>query len=144
MLEIRSDFLTVNLNKLVALMQSRAEKILNTEYGITYSQFLVLHTINTLHSPTQQNISVCLNITGAGISKIIEKLLPIGFITREVNVTNRRANIIQLTKKGKRIIDSALQRLEKEFDKKISVTDKKIMSDITNTTIVNLLKTYEK
>lgn len=144
MLEIQSSFLSVNLNKLVALMQIKAEQVLRTEYDITYSQFLVLHTINTLKSPTQQDISAAITITGAGVSKIVDTLVDSRMIIKKINNQNRRANIITLTEVGKKVIDRALIRLEKEFDKNISIKNKKVLSSITEETIINLLKTYEK
>jgi DNA-binding MarR family transcriptional regulator len=124
-------------------MKIRAKTILNSEYNIDYSQFLAMHTINTLGSPTQHDIAIYLELTGAGVSKITEALLEKSLILKKVNIKNKRANTITLTIKGKKAINSALDSLEKEFDMNINKNDKKIMSDITDKTIINLLKTYE-
>jgi DNA-binding MarR family transcriptional regulator len=102
-----------------------------------------MHTINTLGSPTQHDIAIYLELTGAGVSKITEALLEKSLILKKVNIKNKRANTITLTIKGKKAINSALDSLEKEFDMNINKNDKKIMSDITDKTIINLLKTYE-
>lgn len=144
MLDIKSDYLSVNLNKLVALMKIRAKTILISEYSIDYSQFLTLHTVNTLGGPTQHDIAMYLDLTGAGVSKIVEILFQKNLIIKKVNIKNKRANIITLTIKGKKVIDSALDRLEKEFDTNINKKDKKTMSNITDKTILDLLKAYEK
>lgn len=139
MLAVKLNYLTVNINKLVVLMQLKAEKILEKNYLITYSQFLILHTINSLGSPTQFQIASCMSLTGAGTSKLISKLEFMGLIIKKVNINNKRANIITLTKKGENIINSALQTLENEFEKYINKTDKITMSKITDKTIEQLL-----
>jgi DNA-binding MarR family transcriptional regulator len=54
---MNSPFLSVNLNKLVSLMQVKAEILLKKEYNIDYSQFLILHMITVIDDPNQQDIA---------------------------------------------------------------------------------------
>jgi DNA-binding MarR family transcriptional regulator len=135
----QTSFLSVNLNVLVDLMRIRAETVLSQNFEIDYSQFLVLHTINRLDSPYQSEISQCINYTPAGVSKIIDKLEQLQFVTKVVDKKNRRANHLTLTKSGKVTIDKALILLEKEFDSLISPQDKATMSKITASLITKLI-----
>jgi DNA-binding MarR family transcriptional regulator len=131
-------FLSLQLNKLVELMRIKAEIILKERFDIEYSQFLILHFTNILEKPNQQIISQYMGFTGAGVSKQIDKLELAGYLTKIMDKTNRRSNLINLTPKGQKIIDQALPLLEKEFDHYIDQDDKKIMSSITAKVITNI------
>jgi DNA-binding MarR family transcriptional regulator len=134
-----STFLCVELNKLVDLMRIKAEIILKRDFEIDYSQFLILHTINRLDKSNQQVISECIGFTGAGVSKQIDKLEALGLVSKIMDKTNRRSNLITLTEQGKKIVSTALPILEDELDKYINPEDKQIMSKITNQVIINIL-----
>jgi DNA-binding MarR family transcriptional regulator len=131
-------FLSVQLNKLVDLMRIKAEIILKEKFNIEYSQFLILHFIDILPNPNQQDISRYMGYTGAGISKQIDKLELTGMITKIMDKTNRRSNLINLTSQGQKVIDEALPLLESEFDKYIDPQDKKSMLKITEQVITNI------
>lgn len=131
-------FLSVQLNKLVDLMRIKAEIILKEKFNIEYSQFLILHFIDIIDQPNQQDISRYMGYTGAGISKQIDKLELSGMITKIMDKSNRRSNLINLTPQGQKIIDQALPLLEKEFDNYINYEDKKNMSQIASKVIINI------
>jgi DNA-binding MarR family transcriptional regulator len=131
-------YLSVELNKLVDLMRIRAEVILKEKFEIEYSQFLILHFIDTLPTPNQQDISRYMGFTGAGISKQIDKLEQFGLISKVMDKSNRRSNLITLTTQGQKVIDKALPLLESEFDKYIEPKDKQTMLSITSRVINNI------
>jgi DNA-binding MarR family transcriptional regulator len=131
-------YLSVELNKLVELMRIKAEAILKEKFEIDYSQFLILHFANILDNPNQQIISKYMGYTGAGVSKQIDKLVAAGLIIKTTDKTNRRSNLINLTKTGQKTIDKALPLLESEFDTYISTADKKTMTYITSKVITNI------
>jgi DNA-binding MarR family transcriptional regulator len=133
-----TNFLSVQLNQLVDLMKIKAEILLKQNFEIDYSQFLILHFTNILDQPNQQIISRYMGFTGAGVSKQIDKLELAGYLTKSMDKTNRRSNLINLTPQGQKIIDQALPLLEKEFDNYIDQNDKKIMSNITAKVITNI------
>jgi DNA-binding MarR family transcriptional regulator len=131
-------FLSVQLNKLVDLMRIKAEIILKEKFNIEYSQFLILHFIDIIDQPNQQDISRYMGYTGAGISKQIDKLELSGMITKIMDKSNRRSNLINLTSQGQKVIDEALPLLESEFDKYIDPQDKKSMLKMTGQVITNI------
>lgn len=133
-----TNFLSVQLNYLVDLMRVKAETILKDNFDLEYSQFLILHFINIIDKPNQQIISQYMGFTGAGVSKQIDKLELSGMITKTMDKTNRRSNLITLTPQGQKIIDEALPLLEFEFDKYIEPKDKQSMLSITSQVITNI------
>jgi DNA-binding MarR family transcriptional regulator len=137
-MKLNKTFLTVQLNQLVDLMKVKAEFILKQKFKIDYSQFLILHFTNILDKPNQQAISQYMTFTGAGVSKQIDKLVIAGYLTKTMDKSNRRSNLINLTPQGQKIIDQALPLLEKEFDNYINYEDKKNMSQIASKVIINI------
>jgi DNA-binding MarR family transcriptional regulator len=133
-----TNFLSVQLNYLVDLMRVKAESILKENFDLEYSQFLILHFINIIDKPNQQIISQYMGFTGAGVSKQIDKLEQSGLVTKVIDKTNRRSNLINLTAQGQKVIDQALPLLESKFDKYIDSKDKQAMLKITGQVITNI------
>jgi DNA-binding MarR family transcriptional regulator len=132
-------FLSVELNKLVDLMRIKAEIILKEKFNIEYSQFLILHFIDTIDKPNQQIISKYMGFTGAGVSKQIDKLELSGMVIKIMDKSNRRSNLITLTSLGQETIDKALPLLEMEFDSYINPKDKETMLNVTSK-IITIIK----
>jgi DNA-binding MarR family transcriptional regulator len=133
-------FLSVELNKLVNLMRLKAEVILKNQFGIDYSQLQVLRFVSILDKPNQQGITELINFSPAGVSKLIDKLEAMELLTKTMDKTNRRSNLIVLTPKGKNILVEALPILDAEFNKYIKVKDKEIMGKIVYDIITQIQK----
>lgn len=133
------NFLPIDLNKLSILLQNKVNKILVKSFDITYSQFLILHSLHILPKPYQQDISKHIGYTSASISKSLDKLFTMAYINREFDLKNKRANKISLTKAGRDIFEKSFEHIQSEFSKIISSGDNKILSKVVSQAIENLM-----
>lgn len=74
----------------------------------------VLYKRNEPVSPTE--LSECLNSTKARISAILNSLEKKGFISREIDKSNRRNIIVSLTKEGKKYIVGEIEKVYNLFE----------------------------
>lgn len=103
------------LHKLVHLLDNRADQLLEENHGIRFSQFLVLKTISRLENSSQRDISTCLDLTPAAISRHIDVLRAHGYVSRHTSPISRREHVISLTPKGEQILGKAAHLLGGEI-----------------------------
>lgn len=89
------------------LLQARVERYL-VSYGVSVGQFNLL--MLAAYSPkamglSQVEIAKHLIVSASNITKLVEKSVQAGLLTRKTNPQNRRENIICVTKKGQALID---------------------------------------
>lgn len=69
--------------------------------GLSWEQFLTLHLIATLPSPTSSSLAKCLNVSPPTVSASLNHLDGAGFVTRRRSERDRRAVELHLTARGR-------------------------------------------
>ncbi len=98
------------------------------EYNISPTQWLVLQGLYECEQATQSDLSKLISLDNATVTRQIDKLENDGLMARKRDPEDRRAHIVKLTAKGKRL----LPKLEK------------ISSDINSIAVKGLKKTEVK
>lgn len=108
--------LSFKLHQVVKLLHHQADRILEDELGITFSQFLVLKVSGCSDEPSQRDVAQRLDITPAAISRHIDGLCERGLMVKSKKPDNRREHDLQLTELGANKVASAQQILSERFD----------------------------
>ena len=88
------------------------------ELGITRGQLFVLLCIHKKEECSPKEISAFLHLDAGQLNRILTKLLETGFIYQRKNEKDRRANIVCLTEKGKKLVEES-RSLFYEWDAKV-------------------------
>lgn len=105
-------------------LQTRVERYLFS-YGLSAVQFNLLMLAayqNNGQGLNQVELSKRLIASASNITKLVEKSVRAGLLTRQTNPQSRRENIICITPKGQKLIDTAwpgYDRLVKSLTEKI-------------------------
>ena len=95
------------MHAFIAIIDRMADEMLNSQFNLSYSQLMILFMVDKRKEIIQKDISNCLGVTEAAISKQIENMVQVGYLLRTPDPTNRRKNQIVLTAEGKDIFDRA-------------------------------------
>lgn len=127
------------------IIQTKVEHYLSS-YGLNTAQFNVLLLaayLNKGKGLSQVEISKHLIVSASNITKLVEKSVRAGLLTRKTNPQSRRENIICITKKGQTLIDRvwpAYDRLVRKLTEKIPVHNRPQMEKILRNWFVDLQK----
>ena len=120
---------TRTLNAFIKLM--RATESLNNRLNkhladadLTVSQFGVLEALLHLGPQNQKSLGEKLLKSGGNITMVIDNLERCDFVERKRDPEDRRAMLINLTKKGKKFIEDFFPRHLEEIKSEFSVLDK--------------------
>lgn len=125
------------------LLQMRVEKYL-LPYGLSAVQFNLLMLAayqNNGKGLSQVELSKRLIASASNITKLVEKSVQAGLITRQTNPQSRRENIICITQKGQALIDKVwpgYDQLVKSLTEKIPAADRPQMEQILKNWFVAL------
>ncbi|MCM3630863.1 MarR family transcriptional regulator [Paenibacillus glycanilyticus] len=86
-----------------------------TMSGMNYTQFKLLFTLHTSGSLKVSDIADVLGLTSGAITGIADKLVAEGWISRERANDDRRVVYIELTPKGKAMVDDVLESQKETF-----------------------------
>lgn len=92
-------------------------------YGLAGCQYLYIMTLQKHNGASQEKISDCLKIDKTTTAKAIKKLEDNGFVVRDINLNDKRANKVYLTQKALDIIpciEKVMERWENIFLSDIS------------------------
>lgn len=117
--------------------------------GVSFGEFMALmHLRGRKEEINLNRLKQGLIIfSGASVTKIAEKLVLGGLITRRVNPSSRREKLIKATPAGRRMIDSLagnLKKLNKEVVKGFSAAQKRQMLDICKAVLQNAMEAAGK
>lgn len=73
--------------------------------GILPRQARVLEAMSRTGPVSQSDLATAFGITSASMSTMTDRLLAAGYITRAVDPTSRRQNVLELTDKGRTLLD---------------------------------------
>jgi DNA-binding MarR family transcriptional regulator len=99
------------LHHISAVLARNSDQILQEQLGIGFSQFKILLILQQKSGVQQKQIATALGQTEASISRQIRLLQDSSLLTSMVNPNNRRKHIIQLTPKGLKVVERAMQIL---------------------------------
>lgn len=118
-------------HKAVFVMDKIANRTLQDNFNLTYSQFLVLVAINRNPDVSQRDIADFLDMTEAAVSRQIDIIVDKKYAQRYENKKNRREYILSLTESGKNNLQKAFKILDDKFEDVFKVIDedeKKILA----------------
>jgi len=95
------------MHAFIAMVDRMADEMLNSNFNLSYSQLMILFMVDKQKEIIQKDISNCLGVTEAAVSKQIENMVQIGYLLRTPDPSNRRKNQIVLTAVGQDIFDQA-------------------------------------
>ncbi|WP_424245294.1 DNA-binding MarR family transcriptional regulator [Elusimicrobium posterum] len=119
-------FLLMIYNKMI-----RQNGIFLADYNVTGAQFdmiMVIKMISDLREPgegiSQQELSKRLMVTEGGVTRIIDRMIKQGWVSRKPSKEDRRFNSVTLTKKGEALFAAAYKNFEKLLESYVEdVTD---------------------
>ena len=109
--------LTHTMHEVIAIMDKRADTILNSQFGISYSWFLILVVLMRQGSLNQHQLALSIGHSDPAISRLIPKLIDAGYLTTTISPKHKRKNIVKLTKKGEKLAKSSSELLESMFSR---------------------------
>ena len=117
--------------------------------GVSFGEFIVLMHLRGRKDEINLNQlkQGLIIFSGASITKIVEKLVMAGFITRRVNPTSRREKLIKATPTGRKIIEKLannLKKLNEEVVKGFDAAQKRQMLTICESVLRNALEAAKK
>lgn len=77
--------------------------------GLSMPQFGILMQLHYRHNCGVGDIGERFDITNAAASQLVDKLVQSGLIQREEDPSDRRARLLNLTDKGKRLIQQGIE-----------------------------------
>lgn len=77
--------------------------------GVYRSQHRLLMTLGKHPDCSQTELAEMLEVSPAAIAVSLKKLEKGGFVTRQCNETDNRANYVKITDKGRRVIEVSIQ-----------------------------------
>ena len=107
---------SLKIHTIVFLMEKQADRILQQQLELTFSQFLILSAISQNPGLSQSKIAHRRNLTNAAVSKQIDTLLRRSLIDRQRHPQSRREYILLLTRSGEKTVHQARQITDQVFE----------------------------
>jgi DNA-binding MarR family transcriptional regulator len=85
-------------------MRSIIHRIAREDYGITSTQFQVLHRIREENKKTVSELSDCMVVSRPSVSRAVDELVRAGLIERKGDSVDRRVVYLKPSAKGEEII----------------------------------------
>lgn len=100
------------IQQLAAVYARESDQILLEQFGIGFSQYKIMATLQENPASQQKHIAFSLGQTEASISRQVKLLIAKGILLVRVNPANRREHITALTLKGSRLMEAAKNVLQ--------------------------------
>jgi DNA-binding MarR family transcriptional regulator len=95
----------------VTRIAERELKALFSEFGLERGEFDVLATLRRAGAPAGLTAGVlarCSIVTSGAVTNRLDRLVAKGYVTRDIDPTNRRTVVVALTPAGRELIDRAV------------------------------------
>lgn len=122
-----------SLHETYFLIQKRLETRLAKQDAVTFSQFLILLSLQCQSEGSQSDVANFLHITEATVSRHMSTMEKEGLLQKKEVPDNRRKHLITLTPKGAAAFKKAHTVIEKELKEIFAVIPEKDRTHITNT-----------
>jgi DNA-binding MarR family transcriptional regulator len=96
-----------DLVRLETDLWNRVDARLHREHGLPLAWLEVMHVVSTTPRCRVLDVAETLFITVGGASKVVDKIEVAGWCRRLPNPSDGRSNLIELTKKGERLLQAA-------------------------------------
>ena len=96
-------------------MNKAADAILRARFGLTYSQFLFLVTLDSCGTVSQGVLADRLGVSKAAVSKRVSWFVDRGFARFGPTIADQRVVTLRITSEGHRLVEAMSDVLEKEF-----------------------------
>ncbi len=103
--------LAYRIHHVAALLERRAEQVLQEQFEIGFSQFKILMALKWKTNVQQRHIADSLGQTEASVSRQIKMMHQQGLLESKTQPGNRRQRITSLTIKGNELADAAVKSL---------------------------------
>ena len=107
--------ITFTLNELVYVLNSTADRLLRSNFEITYSQFLFMVTLMSQTNPTPSYLAECLGVSRAAVSQRLSWFQERNLVKISKVSGNDKNLSLALTRKGETLTTQSADFLEKEF-----------------------------
>jgi DNA-binding MarR family transcriptional regulator len=107
--------LTHRIYLLGRALTTAADKMLRAEFDMSFTEYLLLHGVETRKITDQDALGGFVGVGDAGVSRIVTRLVGRGLLTSSVNPENRRRSVLSATERGRRVLDKASAFLERRF-----------------------------
>ncbi|MCU7558569.1 winged helix DNA-binding protein [Macrococcus capreoli] len=106
-----------SLFKTVSLIETTLNEALNDKYGISFTEFLILHKLYQDDESTIAEIQRDISYKMDSASTKTKKLRAMGLVAKERRKDDERKVCTRLTEEGNLIVQEVLQKYELQFDK---------------------------
>lgn len=120
-MKIHSRDIVYSAHKAVFVIDKIADKILQDNLNLTYSQFRILAAIRKNPDVSQKNIADFLDMTESAVSRQMEFVVDREFVKKTENKKNRRQHVLALTTSGKDQLQKAFKTLDAKFEEVFDV-----------------------
>ena len=110
-----NDRVTFTLNHVVNELNRKADRILRTQFGLTYSQFLFLLHVRALGPVTASGLARSMGVSRAAVSKRIPWFGSRGLVSLGGDRSDSRVVTLEATKTGADLVTQMSDALEGEF-----------------------------
>ena len=73
---------------------------------LSRSQFMAMRVLYSLGALTMGDVAKQLNVSRPATSKLVDRLVRAGLVSRESVLTDRRSSLVSLTEDGKRVVEA--------------------------------------
>lgn len=101
-------------------------------FPINVTQAHALQELSNVDKLTQHELSGILGINKSTTSRLVEKLVQKGFVSRDINTENRRQCFIYLTDKGREVNKKITQKRNDKYEKLLGKMDVKEQDQVLN------------
>ena len=126
--------LWLRLLTLHKLIDNEMGRRLRESYNLSLARFHLLAQLSVAPSGIRMGeLSTRMMVTTGNVTGLTDELEADGLVERVVDPSNRRANLVYMTKKGRALFDDAAQTLEvwiEDFFSVYSMKDKQLLFDL--------------
>src|SRR5215467_1038556 len=110
------DSLAYLLGKLMFEIDRAADRLLQTQVGISYRRFLFLTVLQHCGTVTQHELAVALGYSDPAVSTMLVELAKEGYIQTTKSPEHGRKRLVTITPKGNEVVAQGRQLLDSHFD----------------------------
>ena len=114
----------LQLHRLSFLLEKAADHALQQTLDLTFSQCMILNSLQKNPGCSQRSIARCRDLTQAAVSRQVDVLHEKKLISRIENAQNRREHILELTARGTHQLEKGMEIISAEFHAAFSLLKK--------------------
>lgn len=133
-----------HFEKIATSISKIAMKLLKTNLGITYGEFLVLMFLEGNENQSQKKIVDAMGLSKSVVSDRVKRLVESKYIKKIVNINEKREHLLSLTSEGKNILTNSYLILEEESKKIFEIPSIKDFKESLNIIEKNIKENFEE